>query len=924
MKLARIFSVFMYVVLSAAVVPYSQAAVKVSRDEQAQWLRWVIPLPKNVTIKAKRVVSVRDVVIVLNSKSSVLERNAAKELTALFEEKTQVKPPIVKDVRIKGWNIILGVTDEHKRVAGLKVPNLKRIRSVPNADQAYVIVPVRDNALMLAATGPRGAYYAAKTLAHLLRPTFSGTGTEATVEIPIARIADWPDMSERGLWGTDTAEWNVKLMADRKMNTHETVGSTLYPLKSSLMVNSEGKGVAKLRTSSIVLGMRYAFNVVPMIAHADQWYTMNIFKALPQTRGVATGSMKKRGLNIACFSKEETARVLGDWIVSISEQLPLENRDISFMLSEDYHCACKQCLKTNTYVLQAKAIVQAYERAKKYRPDIKLRVVLSEGSFALGNDKVLAALPREIGVVYYNSTFTYLSDREPIIYPLLEKYAKAGGWLGVYPTIVADKNSMVPWTCAQFIQFRMKEFVDKGLASLQGFIGFDPRLFDFSVAAAAEWSWNAYGRSPREFALAYYTQEGASDPEKCADWAIMLGPVEWDIYGGRILIHTFNGRLGISKTLSEEDKWPELGKGSYRYLPNEKHLQSNLKTCAVAMKLAKEIGDRGMIFETQITTGYMNMLRIVYEMGRVIGDEKELSDKQKRTLSSLLVELDNAKDFTIKSLRLWRQHMAHCSEHPTRFKSTLKNAEMFTIVIGQYLRGLGVRRPRPDVENPNVSIKIPMGSGPVIGVYHGGYSDSSKSLLQAFLNENIRIFMLPRLDREALALCDVVIVPQTSSDCFRFFNHAGSDIRDFVKKGGGIMLTHDAVGYRFHDAVFPEIGKGISHPKLGVAIVAEEHPVSKGFKVGEAIAYAYSYDHVAIVPGKDGTVLMKDKEDHPTVVVGHFGKGRVVLNGMLPGQAAQLKGECISKFKEPQGAELKFLINAIRWLNTTEEAWGGN
>ena len=121
--------------------------------------------------------------------------------------------------------------------------------------------------------------------------------------------------------------------------------------------------------------------------------------------------------------------------------------------------------------------------------------------------------------------------------------------------------------------------------------------------------------------------------------------------------------------------------------------------------------------------------------------------------------------------------------------------------------------------------------------------------------------MLPRLDQEALALCDVLIVPQTER-C-RFFNSSVDDIRDFVKKGGGVMLTHDAVGYRWHRTVFPEVGRGISHPKLGVAVVVEPHPVTEGFNTGDPLAYAYSYDHVAIAPGTDGQILMKDKETTP-------------------------------------------------------------
>ncbi len=178
------------------------AVVPVSQAEADGWLLHVIPLPKAVGIYSKAEVVADEVAIVLGGKHpSQLERAAVKELVELFEDKVQVKPSIGYLVRPKSWNIVVGVADERGRVAGLKVPQLERISDVPNAEQAYVITPVADNALVLAGNDPRGVYYAAKTLQHLLRPKFSGTGENATVEIPLARIVDWPDLPERGQWG---------------------------------------------------------------------------------------------------------------------------------------------------------------------------------------------------------------------------------------------------------------------------------------------------------------------------------------------------------------------------------------------------------------------------------------------------------------------------------------------------------------------------------------------------------------------------------------------------------------------------------------------------------------------------------------------------------------------------------------------------
>lgn len=190
------------VVLAVTMTVATGMGVPVSQAEAHDWVLHVIPLPQKVAIYSKVVVTADEVVVVLGRKNpSQLERVAAQELVALFEDQAQVKPPLARMVRSNAWNIVVGVADERGRVAGLKVRELERISDVPNAEQAYVITPVADNALVLAGNDPRGVYYAAKTLQHLLRPKFSGTGENATVEIPLARIVDWPDLPERGQWG---------------------------------------------------------------------------------------------------------------------------------------------------------------------------------------------------------------------------------------------------------------------------------------------------------------------------------------------------------------------------------------------------------------------------------------------------------------------------------------------------------------------------------------------------------------------------------------------------------------------------------------------------------------------------------------------------------------------------------------------------
>ena len=146
-----------------------------------------------------------------------------------------------------------------------------------------------------------------------------------------------------------------------------------------------------------------------------------------------------------------------------------------------------------------------WEAAKRVKPDLRLRILLTQGSYQ-SNDQVLAAVPPEVGITYYDGGRTYNSSREPMIYPLLVKYVRADRWLGCYPQLTASWGVVCPWSGPQFIKARMSEFAAKHLQCLCGYAWPSNRFYEFNVTAAAEWSWNVGGRSEREFSLAWATR----------------------------------------------------------------------------------------------------------------------------------------------------------------------------------------------------------------------------------------------------------------------------------------------------------------------------------------------------------------------------------------------------------------------------------
>jgi len=147
----------------------------------------------------------------------------------------------------------------------------------------------------------------------------------------------------------------------------------------------------------------------------------------------------------------------------------------------------------------------------------------------------------------------------------------------------------------------------------------------------------------------------------------------------------------------------------------------------------------------------------------------------------------------------------------------------------------------------------------------------------------------------------------------RAYNNGIARLRDYVKNGGAVMLTYDAVGYRGYKAAFPEIGAGKQDVADAGVVVAADHAITSGMKAGGSFKHAY-FDHIILEKGPQGTVICADTNGRPVLVAGGFGKGKVILNGMIPGYASVKEGEHAGKEKEPEGAERQLLLNAVNWL----------
>lgn len=178
------------------------------------------------------------------------------------------------------------------------------------------------------------------------------------------------------------------------------------------------------------------------------------------------------------------------------------------------------------------------------------------------------------------------------------------------------------------------------------------------------------------------------------------------------------------------------------------------------------------------------------------------------------------------------------------------------------------------------------GDGVRVGIYANGLG--AENLLAALSGEGRQVFLVHRLRPEHLAVAQVFILPQTR-DVADLKPEAVAALRQWVEAGGRLLLTHDAVGFRWHPPLFPEIGRGTA--------LAPRQALTAMLPGQAAWSLESSFrDYVRLAPASGATVLAREagKGALPVIAAGGVGKGTVVLLGILPavqGDSALTEGE---------------------------------
>ena len=584
-----------------------------SDAEAAAWNRYVLPLPHEMAVRAVLELKPADVSVTLCSTNAgpAAEQGVA-ELRSLFEGKTGTVP------EGETFEIRLGMVDDKGCVGGVAVPSASRLPELPNRDQAYVIEPLGETGLVVAALSGKGLYYGACTLRQLLEPNL----TKEAVAVPLAFIVDWPDFEERGFWHMPLNR--VPWLSTLKLNHfHSTTRfKVLEDEELELQISTYIDGNPEARKAWAVpyeRARRYAAEVVPGILHFDFWECRfpGFAAAFPDLigKGDNAKAMPKwhdRHQRVLCASNPELRSILQDLMTQLAA---LGAAEINVWQSEysDAFCECDACMKAGQFQSEAKSSISAWQEVRKLYPSLPLRVFYGVG--AGGKRYPDKAIAEVLELAMANGVKVGASGG--VSSALLAGYVEKGGWLSRYAVI----HMYSPWRRFVSSDFRrvvsrVKEVGCRGVCQFfPGFYRQDIQtVCGYQSSALAEYTWNVNGRTEREFAEAWAAQHGFNRPELFAECMTVLGTSEmlqlqkrmwacWDNspFGHPGLDASWLGRLpgNLKDRKQDESLDPDV-------------IEAADAACARALALVQPLEPRDLAWEVRCLAAYNELERKGY------------------------------------------------------------------------------------------------------------------------------------------------------------------------------------------------------------------------------------------------------------------------------------------------------------------------
>lgn len=650
--------------------------------DEEQWLRHLLPLPHEIVFDGTVACPAGAVAVRTRNGAGPVEQEAAAELRRLLEDTGGTASTGAR------FEILLGTADAEGKLGDVTV-DVERLKDLPNSAQAYAIVPQGTGRLVLAGLEESGVYYAARTLCQLLEPAI----TSERVTIPLVRVIDWPDFDERGLWNfPDEAQW-IPWLSLVKLNYGKMASTRLELVErgrpNSAVIEAELMQQAQLR----------AFHYVPYILHLNFLHDCGLFKAYPELAGKGDEALSGRYFahkqgnqhRVPCASQPELVEILTEWMESIAAQGGLE---ISCWLSErPAQCGCEACIAAGQFVLEARAFVRAWERARRTYPELRIRLFLSTTTTER-DYRVLAEMPPQVRVE--RACATSMEEvlhwpRDLLANPLLDQYAAEGRWIASYDVPIGANGKVdtpefkVPERSAHRVRDFLTQLHRRRYSGAYGMIAWGTlarEINGFNIEALAEWSWNLGGRSEEEFAVAWAVRQGYAHPETVGRWAALMGPVEFDVYASDFPVCYSQGR---AVEMVKDRQRPYLSEGMFRYYLDDADFARKRAVCDEALEVAAELEDVDFAHETRVVASYIELAWGVYRVAEQLAANTLEDLESQADLLEALAVLERAGAANSAAIRAWRGALGPEPWH-YRVYDAVAAAERTVAEIGRFVR----------------------------------------------------------------------------------------------------------------------------------------------------------------------------------------------------------------------------------------------
>ena len=555
----------------------------------------IFPMPRKIKIKNGIEYNSNRIAVEI-PKSDEPMNETILGLMEQFTSPAHLKP----DFRIR---FILAAEYQDKKTTG-------SLKDVKNSSQAYAIVSNTRRGVFesidIVANTSTGLLYGALTLKQAL------SKANGVVSIPLIDVLDWPEVPYRGQWGGNS-NCDIPWTYQFKLNALDG--------KVFVTADEEGNPTVTHNNTLYKQARSHGIDIRATIPHLEQISRRGFLEKRSDVLNVPSEERRNRsdyfpGL---CMSKKATEDMIYEWFNGIAAN-EMVRKILVWLSEESTPCHCEDCRGDEPFQLETACLLRAYKRLKEKYPHIEFGIMLSQGSFDV-TDKIASMLPNDVSLTYYDGGRTYDSGKYPMILPCLEKYAKGGGRLGVYPQITHSWRMVFPWSAPGFINYRCSEFVSKNLETVIGYAVPSNRYHEFNLMAMAEWLWNPKGRSKEDFIRDYAILAGLS-PDIFLGFMKAIETPAWKLAESKLMLRlSYNYSLILRGRVTLEDHRFEMSE-----LIPIRNIKKQISKAREALELAGELGSKEYILEARCVlaglVAYDHITTFIEEINRTEIDQE--------------------------------------------------------------------------------------------------------------------------------------------------------------------------------------------------------------------------------------------------------------------------------------------------------------